>query len=118
MNRGEETGTELGKIKIHKNVIASITSVAACQIEGVKSTGRDFKSLFREFLDRKEHSAVKVEIDRNGEVWVEIPLVIKFGFNIPQVCAKVQESVRLAIEKMTNLAVKDITINVQGIEKP
>jgi uncharacterized alkaline shock family protein YloU len=114
----EDSGTDLGKIKIHKNVITSITSIAACQIDGVKSIGRDWGSFVLEFLDRKEHSAVRVEIDKNGEVWIEIPLVIKFGFNIPDVAAKVQESVRASLEKMTSLPIKDININVQGIEKP
>jgi uncharacterized alkaline shock family protein YloU len=118
MTGREETSTDLGKIKIHKNVIASITSIAACQIEGVKSIGKDLRSIVREFLDKKEHSAVLVEIDKNGEVWLEIPLVIKFGFNIPDVAAKVQENVRGALEKMTSLPIKDININVQGIEKP
>ncbi|MGE5307621.1 MAG: Asp23/Gls24 family envelope stress response protein [Deltaproteobacteria bacterium] len=110
--------TELGKIKIHKNVIASITGLAACQIDGVKTIGKDLQARVREFLDRKEHTAVKVEIDKNGEVWVEIPLVIKFGYNIPDVAGKVQENVRHALEKMTSLTIKDININVQGIEKP
>jgi uncharacterized alkaline shock family protein YloU len=114
----DESSTELGKIKIHKNVIASITSLASCEIEGVKAIGQDFRSRVAEFLDRKEHSAVGVEIDKNGEVWVEIPLVVKYGFNIPDVAAKVQENVRTALEKMTSLSIKDININVQGIEKP
>jgi uncharacterized alkaline shock family protein YloU len=117
MNR-EESGTDLGKIKIHKDVIASITSLAACQVDGVKLIGRDFRSRLREFLDRKDHPAVKVEIDKSGEVSLELPLVIAFGFNIPDVAAKVQENVRAALEKMTGLPVKDININVQRIEKP
>jgi uncharacterized alkaline shock family protein YloU len=61
-------------------------------------------------------AAIKVEIDKNEEVKVEIPLVIKYGFNIPDIANKVQENVRNALEKMTNLSIKDIDINVQGIE--
>jgi len=113
----EGAATELGRIKIHRNVIAAITSLAACQIDGVKSIGKDFRSRLLEFLDRKEHGAVRVDIDKNGDIWVEIPVVIKFGFNIPDTAAKVQENVRAALEKMTSLSIKDININVQGIEK-
>jgi uncharacterized alkaline shock family protein YloU len=116
LNR-EDSSTDLGKIKIHKNVIASISSLAACQIDGVKSIGKDLRSRIRELVDHREHPAVSVEIDKNGEVWLEIPLVIKFGYNIPDVAAKVQENVRNALEKMTHLPIKDININVQGIEK-
>jgi len=113
----EDAGTELGRIKIHRNVLASITSLAACQIDGVKSIGKDFRSRVREFLDHAEHGAVRIDIDKNGDAWVEIPLVIKFGYNIPDTAARVQEAVRAALEKMTGLSIKDININVQGIEK-
>jgi uncharacterized alkaline shock family protein YloU len=116
----EESSTDLGRIKIHRNVISSITSIAALQTEGVKAIGKSFSSKFRELLDKKEgpgHGSVRVEIDKNGEVWVEIPLVIKYGYNIPDVAAKVQEHVRSSLEKMTSLAIKDINVNVQGIEK-
>jgi uncharacterized alkaline shock family protein YloU len=58
-----------------------------------------------------------VEFDKNGEVKVEIPLIIKYGYNIPEVAAKVQENIRNNLEKMTNLLIKDINVNIQAIEK-
>jgi len=115
--RKEESRTELGAIRIHKNVIASIASLAASEIEGVTRVGKDFKSGILELIGRKPFSAIRVEIDKNGEVKVEIPLIIKYGYNIPDVANRIQENVRGALEKMTNLVIKDININVQGIEK-
>jgi uncharacterized alkaline shock family protein YloU len=116
MNR-EEFHTDLGAIKIHKNVIASIASLAALEIEGIKGIGRDFKSGIMELLGRKDLSAIKVEFDKNQDVLIDIPLVIKYGYNIPDVASKVQDNVRNALEKMTSLSLKDINISVEGIEK-
>lgn len=113
----EESRTDLGVIRIHKNVIASIASMAACEIEGVKRVGGDFKSGILALIGKKSLSAIKVEIDKNEEVKVEIPLLIKYGFNIPDIANKVQENVHHALEKMTSLSIKDININVQGIER-
>jgi len=113
----EESRTDLGTIRIHKNVIASIASLATGEIEGVKRVGRDFKSGILELIGKKALSAIKVEIDKNEDIRVEVPLIIKYGFNIPEIASKVQESVRSALEKMTNLSIKDININVQGIER-
>jgi len=113
----EESRTDLGAIKIHKNVIASIASLAAAEIEGVRRIGGDFKSGLLEMLGNKNLCAVRVEIDKNEEVRIEIPLVIKYGFNIPEISSRVQESVRNALDKMTSLTVKDINISVQGIER-
>lgn len=113
----DESRTDLGTIRIHKKVIASISSLAAVEIEGVKRVGGDFKSGLLELIGKKILSAINVEINRNGEVGLEIPLVIKYGYNIPDIANKVQENVRNSLEKMTNLSIKDIDINVQGIER-
>ena len=113
----EESRTDLGTIRIHKNVIASIASLAATEIQGVKRVGGDFRSGFLELIGKKTSIAIKVEIDKNEEVRITVPLVIKYGFNIPDIANKVQENVRNALEKMTNLLIKDININVQGIER-
>lgn len=115
--RREESRTDLGTIRIHNNVIASIASIAAGEITGVKRIGGDFKSGLFELLGKKSLAAIKVEIDKNEEVKLEIPLVIKYGFNIPDIANRVQENVRNALEKMTNLSIKDINVNVQGIER-
>ena len=115
--QGEESHTELGAIKIHKNVIASIASLATMEIEGTKRIGKNFKSEILEFVGKRKLSGIKVEIDKNEDIRVDIPVIIKYGFNIPDIANKVQENVRNALEKMTNLSIKDININVQGIER-
>lgn len=113
----KETRTDLGTIKIHKNVIASIASLAAAEIEGVKRVGRAYKLNLLELVAKKYLSGIKVDIDKNEEVRIEVPLVIKYEFNIPDVANKVQENVRTSLEKMTNLLIKDININVQGVDR-
>lgn len=116
MNR-DESRNELGLLRIHKNVISSISSIAATEIDGVKRVGRDSKSGLLEFLGKNLFSPIKVDISKNEEVKVEIPLVIKYGYNIPDIANRVQENVRLALEKMSNLSIKEINVNVQGIER-
>jgi len=116
MNR-DESRNELGILRIHKNVISSIASIAAIEIEGVKRVSRDLKSGLAELFGKKNFSAIKVEITKNEEVKVQIPLIIKYGYNIPEIANRVQENVRLALEKMSNLSIKEINVNVQGIER-
>ena len=113
----EESRTDLGTIRIHKNVIASIASLAALEIEGVKKIGGDFRTGVMELIGKPNPSAIKVNLDKNDEVKLEVPLVIKYGFNLPDIANKVQENIRSALEKMTNLNIRDININIQGIER-
>ncbi|MBU0547593.1 MAG: Asp23/Gls24 family envelope stress response protein [Candidatus Omnitrophica bacterium] len=113
----DESRNELGAVRIHKDVISSISSIAALEIEGVKRVGTNLKSSLSEFIGHKSFFAIKVDISRNEEVKVDIPLVIKYGYNIPDTASRVQENVHQALEKMSNLSVKDINVNVQGIER-
>jgi uncharacterized alkaline shock family protein YloU len=116
MNR-DESRNEFGVLRIHKNVISSIASIAATEIEGVKRVGKDLKGGLCASLLRKFVAAINVDISKNDEVRVDIPLIIKYGYNIPDVANRVQDSVRLALEKMSNLSIKEINVNVQGIER-
>ena len=113
----EESRSGLGTIMIHRDVIASIASLAASETEGVKGIGRDFKTGVLELFGRKPVASIKVGIESNEGVRVEVPLIIKYGFNIPDVANRVQENIRKALEKMTDLSIKDININVWGIER-
>lgn len=113
----EESQTDLGVIGIHKNVIASIASIAALEIEGVKGIGGIPAGIFSLITGQKNYAKIKVRIDKNEDVRIEVPLIVKYGFNIPEVANKAQENIHNALEKMANLSAKDITINIQGIAK-
>ena len=115
--KSEESRSDLGIIKIHKKVIASIASLASMEIEGIKRVGGDIKSNLYELFGKKNLYGIRVDIDKNGEVKLEIPIIVKYGFNLPEVANKVQENVHRALEKMTNLSIKDVNINIQSIER-
>ncbi|MDD5730428.1 MAG: Asp23/Gls24 family envelope stress response protein [Candidatus Omnitrophica bacterium] len=112
----EESRTDLGTISIHNNVISSLASIAAQEIEGVKEVSKHARIGFLE-LTGKKPSVIKVNVDQAGQVTLEIPLTVKYGYNIPDIANKVQENVRNALEKATNLSVKNINIIVCCIEK-
>ena len=112
MNR-DESRNELGLVRIHRNVIASISSIAALETEGVKRVGRDLRGVLLGSLGQNSFSAIKVDISKSEEVRVDIPLIIKYGYNIPDIATRVQENVRQALEKMSNLFVKEI-INLKS----
>ncbi|MBL7130310.1 MAG: Asp23/Gls24 family envelope stress response protein [Candidatus Omnitrophica bacterium] len=112
-----EEMTDLGAIKIHKDVIASIASMATAEIEGVKKIGLSIKSSFLELLGKQKIGGIVVEINRNNEIKINIPIIVKYGYNITEVASSVQVNVQKAVEKMTNVIMTEINVNVQGIEK-
>jgi len=47
---------------------------------------------------------------------MEVRICIRLGFNIPEVSRLLQETIRETVEKMTDIQLKDIHINIQGIK--
>lgn len=112
-----DSKTDLGTVKIHQNVIASIAAIAALEIEGVKELARAADFDIFKFLGLKNSKSIKVEFSKNGQINLEIPLVVKYGYNIPEISENVQDGVRQALERMVDKPPGNIAINIQGIEK-
>ncbi len=109
--------SELGTIRIHKKVISSIAINATKEVVGVAGLGRSFKGILSNFLGFNPSGSIEVNIDSNNEVSVSIPLVVAYGYNLPEIAALVQENVRKMIEKSTDLNIKQIDVNIQAVEK-
>lgn len=106
----------LGEIIIADEVIAIITGLAAMEIEGVASMAGDAtRELISKLGIKSLSKGVKVEVLENV-VSVEAAVNLKYGYNIKEVSAKVQERIKVAIENMTGLQVADVNIRVAGIE--
>ncbi len=106
---------EIGQVNISDEVVGIITNIAANEVEGVTLHGT-FTSNVAEMLGKKNMTkGVKVELNEEDEVRVALDLTVNFGTIIPEVCKKVQESVKNSIETMTELKVVNVDVNVLGI---
>lgn len=112
----ENTKTDLGEIKIHRNAIASITKEATKQIPGVAKIGTNLKSYLLELIGRKSNTSIKIDFNKNNEAAITVPIIVKYGYNIPEVASKVQDNIKLAVENATNIDVKDVNVVIQEIE--
>ena len=107
---------DLGEVQIADEVVAIIAGLAATEVEGVASMAGNVTNELISKLGMKTLSkGVKVVVE-SGEVSVELALNLKFGYNIPNTSAAVQEKVKSAIENMTGLSVADVNIRIAGVE--
>jgi len=109
--------SDLGAVKIHKEVIAAIATIAVSETEGAIKLKNDLKSSLAEFLGKKDYPGITVTFDKGNRVRLEVRINVKYGYHIPDIAAKVQENIRNSIEKMTDLNLTDINVNIQGIER-
>lgn len=106
----------LGEVIIADEVVAVIAGLAAMEVEGVASMAGDAtRELISKIGIKSLSKGVKVDI-LEGVVTVAVTLNLKYGYNIMEVTAKVQDKVKVAIENMTGLTVADVNIRVVGVE--
>ena len=105
----------MGEVRIADEVVAIIAGLAATEVDGVDSMAGNITNELVGKLGMKNLSkGVKVEVTEE-HVSVDLSLNIKYGFSIPEVCEKVQDKVKSAIENMTGLTVLDVNIKIAGV---
>ena len=103
---------EIGKVIISDEVFSLIAGLAAMEVEGVNSmAGNITRELVAKLAMKNLAKGVKVEV-QDESVTVYMSLNIDFGYNIPQVSAKVQERVKASVENMTGFHVETVNIKI------
>ena len=107
---------DVGEVFINEDVIAIIAGLAATEVEGVDSMGGGITNEIVSMLGMKSlSSGVNVSI-AEGVVSVDITLVVKIGYSLPEVSSKVQEKVKTAIENMTGLVVDSVDVRITNVK--
>ncbi|MDO4792915.1 Asp23/Gls24 family envelope stress response protein [Filifactor villosus] len=105
----------IGGIRISDEVIATIASLAASEIEGVSKMSGTITGNLGEILGKKNFSkGIKVVLEEDT-VEIEVFLSVVYGSIIHDVARKVQENIKKTIESMTDLKVISVNVHVQGI---
>ncbi len=110
----ENSQSSMGTIRITNEVVEVIAALATSQVEGIVSMSGGFVGDLANMLGRGK-KGVKVEVGEH-ETAVDLSVVVEYGVSIPEVAAKVQASVKEAIESMTGLNVVEVNVQVQGID--
>ena len=107
-NKGYITHVEeLGSIHISEDVLAAVASGAAAEIEGI--TG-----LMHMTTKKAAARGVRVSIEDECAV-IDLFVMLRYGYAIPEVAEKVQNAVASAVEAMTGFSVKAVNVHVGGV---
>ena len=103
------------QIKISDDVVATISGLAASEVDGVDSMAGNITNEIVGKLGIKNSSkGVRIAID-GDEVTAELYINIKYGFRITDVTSQIQDKVKTAIENLTGLKVVAVNIHVVEI---
>ena len=113
------SANDISNIQISNDVISTIASVAALEVDGVSALSTLLLSNIKDLLSKKNTSkGIVVEVSDNGDVAVTVNMIVKYNYKIQDVALNVQNQVIRAISDMTNYNVSYVNVNVVGVTIP
>lgn len=107
--------SENGTTYITDDVVAITAGLAATEVEGVASMSGGIAEGIAQRLGRKNLSrGIKVDV-REDECAVDVYIIVKYGVKIPDVCKKIREKTKKAVEDTIGLKVTAVNVHVQGL---
>ena len=98
---------EMGCIHISEDVLATISAGAAAEVEGVSG-------LMNLAAKKTAARGVRLSVADNAAV-IDLYVMVRYGYPIPEVAEKIQNAVASAVEAMTGFAVKSVNVHVGGV---
>ena len=117
---GGKTMNDLGNISISSEVVASIASSIASDIEGFYSlAGAEPKNELTKFfksVSSAGNKGIEVEVGET-ECTIDLYVIAKMGYQLPALAGEIQKRVVKAITEMTGLKVQEVNVYIQKIVK-
>lgn len=113
---GKEIKTEMGKLVLSEEAIATIAGAAAIECYGVVGmAGRKMTDGLSELLGMENLAkGVSVSID-GDELYIELFVILGYGVKISEVARMIIDKVRYTVERITGLKVSKVTVSVESI---
>ena len=105
-----------GSVRVANEVIASIAALAAREIDGVEALDQASARHLRDWIKRQTvHRGVRVSLDHERKIHLEVFLTAAVDAALPQLAARVQANVMEAVERMLGLEVADVSVYVSSV---
>lgn len=113
-----EMKTEYGQIDISTDVIATIAGGAAVDCYGIvgMASKNQLKDGLTDILRKENFTRGVVVRDENGEVHIDMYIIVSYGTKISEVAHNVQTKVKYTLDQTVGLAVDSVNIYVQGVK--
>lgn len=93
-----------GKISYNAGIVSGIVNLAVAEVEGVN-------------IHSGKKKGLRLYFEKDG-IYADISVVVDYGYNVPEVAFKIQQTVKHNVEAMTEYKVAKVDVYVVGVEFP
>ena len=93
---------EKGKVVYNVGILRNIVALAVAEVEGTLPT------------DQNKKSGISLYIEKEG-IYADVSVVVKYGYNVPELAYRIQQSVKQSVENMTHFKVAEVDVHVLDV---
>ena len=93
-----------GKTIYTSAIMQNIVEIAVAEVEGA-------------VLTEGKKGGVSLYIERDG-VYVNVSVAAKYGYNVPELAYRIQQSIKQSVENMTRYKVTEVDVHIRDVLFP
>lgn len=91
-----------GKTVYNVGIVRNIVSLAVAEVEGTVPDVQGKKG------------GISLYIEKDG-VYADVSVVVKYGYNVPELAYRIQQSVKQSVENMTHFKVAEVDVHILDV---
>ena len=91
-----------GKIVYNVGILSNIVAIAVSEVEGTVSEPQGKKQ------------GISLYIEKDG-VYVDVSVSVKYGYSVPELAYRIQQTVKQSVENMTHYKVAEVDVHVTDV---
>lgn len=93
---------EKGKVVYNVGILRNIVELAVAEVEGTVPSEQNRKS------------GISLYIEKDG-VYVDVSVAVQYGYNVPELAYRIQQTVKQSVENMTHFKVAEVDVHVLDV---
>ena len=90
-----------GKVVYNAGIVHNIVTLAVAEVEGALP------------LQGKK-SGISLYLEKDG-IYADVSVVVKYGYNVPELAYRIQQSIKQSVENMTRYKVVSVDVHIQDV---
>ena len=93
-----------GKVVYNAGIVNGIVALAVEEVEGT-------------VLISGKRRGISLFIEKDG-IYADVSVIVKYGYNVPELAYRIQQSVKQNVENMTRFRVAKVDVHIQDVVFP
>lgn len=90
-----------GKVVYNAGIVHNIVALAVAEVEGAMPV-------------QGKKNGISLYLEKDG-IYADVSVVVKYGYNVPELAYRIQQSVKQSVENMTDYKVAQVDVHIQDV---